>query len=98
MNIVQALQNPDTWMLFLAMLAVSAGWFTVGVVIGWTRGVARGRELQSMEPPSKGRMHFRDGGVVQVPATDASTALDRFIRDSARRRSLVGPATPWRRD
>ncbi len=103
MTILDTLRTPDTWFYFVAFLSMAGLGGILGFLYGWTQGLARGRELQSMEPPPHGVMHHWKGNAIrEIRAVSPDAAIDRLLRDAARKTSLVGPVsapgTPWRRD
>lgn len=67
----------ETWIAFVCELsACVAG----GYIAGWMRGFSRGRELERMQLPERGELHFRDGHIVEVVADSPLDAIERVAR------------------
>jgi hypothetical protein len=75
--------------LILWTVGVFAVAYGIAAVVYSSRGITRGREIERMEPPANGVMHFAEGAVVSIAAHGAENAIDRLCRDANRRGSLA---------
>lgn len=72
------------WLLPVLCVAWLALGGMIGWLVGWTFGLARGKELARMEPPRVGLLHFRDGWIQTVHAESPSEAIDQLVSGAGR--------------
>lgn len=75
--------SPSAFLIVWTILVASIA-YGIAALIYWRRGVKRGREMERMEPPPHGEMHFRDGTVTQLAAIDALDAIEQIRQHAAR--------------
>lgn len=75
--------SPDLFLILLALAATLIG-YAAAAAIYYRRGVTRGREIERMEIPPHGVMHFCDGSVTQFAALDASDAIEQLRQHAER--------------